>query len=109
VPETAKAAGHLVLQARDDIRRAVNLMARAEAAERAGYSLREHSAQAAQSFARAEYSMRAARRLFASRSWEDNLQFIIASMGPRSRDRGNWGYPPCDAATGLSFNGAAIT
>jgi hypothetical protein len=78
VPETAKAAGYLVLQTRDDIRKAVNPMARAEAAERAGYSLREHSAQAAQSFVKAEYALRAARKVFARRTWPENLDFINA-------------------------------
>jgi hypothetical protein len=82
-PQTVKAGSPLIDSAvelwqstRDDLRKNLNAYALAPDANTAGLSLREHAARSAQSFARAEKALDAARKLFATRTWDENLNFI---------------------------------
>ena len=57
-------------------RKTFNPYALSPDASTAGLSLREHAAKAAQEFARAEKALESARKLFSTRSWDENLNFI---------------------------------
>ena len=69
-------AATAIASARDDIRKNVNPYALSPDANTAGLSLREHAAQSAQSFARAEKALEEARKMFSTRTWDENLDFI---------------------------------
>jgi N12 class adenine-specific DNA methylase len=65
-----------VVSARDDIRKNLNPYALGPQANTAGISLREHAAESARSFAKAEKALEEARKLFATQTWDENLDFI---------------------------------
>ena len=62
-------APEVVTQTLDEVRRAVNPTARGESAERAALSLRQHAAEAAQSFVQAEHALAKARASIFGQRW----------------------------------------
>lgn len=75
-PQFALRAPEVITQTRDEIRKQIFPTARAESAERAANSLRQHAAEAARSYAQAEHALKLARAQFGRMSWAENLDFI---------------------------------